>query len=51
LILFKDWRDRTIWHIDLRDLVHIAERDLRSALHRWFAGADFKRLIKEASYA
>ncbi|SRR6266704_1671202 len=48
LILFKDLKDRRIWHVDLSDLVDLPERDLRTALHRWFAGSDFRSLMSEA---
>jgi hypothetical protein len=51
LILFRDISDREVWHIDLRDLVDIPQRDLRAALQTWFSGNDFKQLLKEASDA
>jgi hypothetical protein len=51
LILFKDIRDREVWHIDLKDLVNIPERQLRTALQRWFAEREFKQLLKEANDA
>ena len=51
LILFKDFRDRTVWYVDLKDLVNIPECDLRIGLKRWFSGADLKGLLKEASRA
>lgn len=51
LILFKELKDRSIWHVDMSDLVDIPERDLRNALHRWFAGTDFRKLLREARHA
>lgn len=51
LILFKDLYDTSVWHVDLKDLVGISERDLRTSLQRWFSGPDFKQLIEEAKNA
>jgi len=51
LILFKDLKDSMVWHVDLSDLVNTPERDLRTALHQWFAGRDFKSLLKGAHHA
>ena len=48
LILFKDLKDRRILYVDMSDLVDLAERDLRTALHRWFAGSEFRKLLSEA---
>lgn len=51
LILFKDLKDRSVWHVDMSDLVDLPERDLRNALHKWFAGPDFRNLLREARNA
>lgn len=51
LILFRDIKDRVIWHVGLRDLVGTPESDLRASLQTWFSGLEFKRLLKEATDA
>ena len=51
LILFENLDDTDIWHINLKDLVGISERDLRTSLQRWFSGSDFKQLLREAKHA
>ena len=51
LILFKDLYDTSVWHVDLKSLVGIPERDLRASLQRWFSSADFKLLIEESRHA
>jgi hypothetical protein len=51
LILFKDLKDRRVWHVDMNDLFDLRERDLRKTLQRWFAGPEFRNLLTEARHA
>ena len=51
LILFRELTDRKVWHVNMCDLVDLPVRDLRQALHRWFAGPEFPKLLKAARNA
>jgi len=50
LIFFRDLADDVAWRVSLRELVGTKLHDLRQALQSWFAGDDFRRLLKEAAH-
>jgi hypothetical protein len=50
-VLFKDLSDRTVWHIGLKDLVDVPQRELRRALQNWFSGPEFHQLLRDAQSA
>jgi len=46
LILFRDIHDPKFWLVELEDMLGLDILRLRLALKQWFAGADFKRLLR-----
>jgi len=51
MVLFKNYRDRSIWYVDCRDMLNVRPYQLRKSLQQWFDGPYFKKLMKEARNA
>jgi hypothetical protein len=51
LIFFKDLQDTRAWFVGLGDLLNLPKVELRAALKEWFAGPEFRELMKEANGA
>jgi len=51
LVLFKNLNDTSFWYVGMGDMVNMPLQDLRTSLKSWFAGSDFKGLLKEAEDA
>lgn len=51
IILFKDMRDRQVWHVDCKEMLGQRPIKLAVALKQWFHSGDIGRIMEEARNA